>query len=138
MTRSWKIMSVFALLVSLALLVVPRIFPVCGVTVQTAGGAMAPMRCFYTLQAEYLMALASLLVSGALFCTLGSEARRLLGLFLVLLGAIIVVLAQRWAVGVCAGPEAPCHLTRTLTVAGGVVLVITGGILSRLASSADA
>jgi hypothetical protein len=105
--------------------------------VQTAGGAMVPMRCFYTFQAVFLMALASLLVSGALFCALGAEGRLLLGLFLALLGAIIVVLAQPWAIGVCACPDAPCHQTRALTVGGGVALVAAGAILSRLAFTAD-
>lgn len=132
MSRSWRITSALALIAGLALLVIPRLWPACGMMVRTASGGMVPMRCFYSFQAEFLLGLVALLVSGALFCSLGTEARGVLGFVLTLLGIIIVIIPQSWAIGICADPDAPCHMTRALTVGGGTALFLTGGILSHL------
>ena len=135
MSASWKCLSVFSLVDGLFLLTVPTAFPLCGAMVRTDAGGMVPMRCFYAIQALFLLALASLLTSGALFGIRESEARRLLGWFLMLLGGIVLIIPLAWAIGVCGASEAPCHLTCAAIFVGGALQLSAGGILSRLAVS---
>lgn len=121
-----SITAIFASVISLGLLVGPRLFPICRTMLETVGGGMVPMRCHYTYQAEFLISLTSLLASGALFFVREEEGRRLTGWGLALLGVLTILLPQSWVIGVCAGPGAPCGLTYRWTVTGGALLVASG------------
>jgi hypothetical protein len=92
------------------------------------------MRCHYTYQVEFLVALATLVVSGALFFVRGEEGRRLIGWFLALLGGLTILLPQSWVIGICANPDEHCHLTYWWTIAGGILLVASGVVIAWLAS----
>lgn len=134
MEKKWSITAGIAIVISLALLIIPKFFPICAMMVETAKGGAVPMRCFYTYQAEFLISLVSLLVAGALFFLKGGEARRLAGLFLILLGAITILLPQSWVIGICADAGAPCRLTTIWTIGAGLLLILAGGYAALLAS----
>ena len=137
MTKNEKKINIaagVAVVISLAQLFIPKIFPICQNMIMTASGGMNPMRCHYTYQAEFLVALSSLFVAVALYFVHGAEGRRLIGGFLSLLGAITLLLPQSWFIGICANPNEPCQVTYWWTVAGGFLLVIAGGIIVWLAS----
>jgi len=53
--------------------------------VKTAAGGAVPMRCYYTYQAEFILAFVTLVTAGMMFFLKDVAARRLSGLFLVLL-----------------------------------------------------
>ncbi len=134
MEKKLSIIAGIAAVISLSLLIIPRIFPV-GMLMATASGSMIPMDDFYTYQAEFLIALAALLVTGTLFFLKGAEARQLSGLFLVLLGAIIVLLPTSWVIGVWSGDN---HLTVAWTIIGGLLLILAGGLAAWLAAKIEA
>lgn len=118
---------------SFALLAIPRLAPICEMAMTAATGETSPMRCYYTYRAELLISLSALIVSGSLFFVRGAEGRRLSGLFLVLLGALAILLPQSWIIGICPKGDAPCHLTYAWTLAGGIILIAIGTILAWLA-----
>lgn len=120
-------MAWIALVISLALVVLPRIVPVC--TGIAANGN--PMRCHYAYQAEFLVVLLAVILSGSLFFLHTSEARLLTGFVLIMLGIIIVVLPQPWAIGICFRGMS-CEKTTFFTVAGGGLLALTGAIIAWL------
>jgi hypothetical protein len=133
MEKKLSIIAGIAAVISLSLLIIPRIFPV-GMLMATTGGSMIPMDDFYTYQAEFLIALAALLVAGTLFFLGGAEARQLAGLFLVLLGAIVVLIPAHWVIGVWSGDN---HLTVAWTIVGGLLLILMGGLAARLANKIE-
>lgn len=122
MEKKRRIAAVIAVVISLTLLIVPRIFPV-GMLVETVSGSKIPMEGFYAFQAEFLIALASLLVAGTLFFLKEAEARRLSGLFLALLGAIVILIPQSWVIGVCNHDN---RFTVAWTIIGGLLLILAG------------
>ncbi|MGD0152869.1 MAG: DUF4418 family protein [Thermacetogeniaceae bacterium] len=134
MEKKLGIIAGIAAVISLSLLIVPRIFPV-GMLVATASGSMIPMKGFYAYQAEFLIALAALLVAGSLFILKGAEARQLSGLFLVLLGAIVVLIPTSWVIGVCPDDN---HLTVAWTIIGGLLLILAGGLAAWLTVKIEA
>jgi len=133
MDKKWKVAAWIAVGLSIALIVIPRVFPICG-AMETASGQVSHTRCYYTYQAEFLLSLSALLVSASLFFIRGAEGRRLGGLFLALLGALTILLPQSWIIGICSEPDAHCHLTYAWTLAGGIVLIIIGAVLVGLSS----
>lgn len=134
MEKKLGIIASIAAVISLSLLIVPRIFPV-GMLVATASGSMIPMKGFYAIQAEFLIALAALLVAGSLLFLKGAEARQLSGLFLALLGAIVVLIPTPWVIGVCSDDN---HLTVIWTIIGGLLLILAGGLAAWLAVKIEA
>jgi hypothetical protein len=133
MEKKRRIAAGIAVAICLTLLIIPRIFPV-GMLVETVSGSQIPMSGFYAFQAEFLIALASLLVAGTLFFLKGGEARRLAVLFLALLGAIIILFPQSWVIGVCAHDN---RFTITWTIIGGLLLILTGLYTAWIAYKAD-
>lgn len=120
-----KILAMLAAVISLALLALPRIMPIC--TGLDAGGN--PMRCHYAYQAEFLVTLPAVVLAGGLFVVRSAEARSLAGFMLSLLGLVIIVLPQPWAVGICFRGMA-CEKTALFTVLGGGLLALTGAIVA--------
>ena len=102
-----------AVAISAALLVLPRIFPIC--TGLGAGGK--PMVCHYTFQAEFIIG----------FILRTDEARQWSGFLLILLGLSVVVLPQPWALGLCPHASGACHKTAFFINIGGLLLALTGG-----------
>lgn len=122
-----KVTAGIALAVSLILLILPRIIPVC--TGLAPDGS--PMRCHYAYQAEFLVVLLAVVIAGSLFVLRTAEARLLAGFMLLLVGLIIIVLPQDWAVGICFRGMA-CEKTTFFTVAGGGLLALTGAAVTWL------
>lgn len=120
-----KVMAGIAMAVSLILLILPRIIPIC--TGLAPGGS--PMRCHYAYQAEFLVVLLAVVISGSLFVVRTAETRLFAGFVLLLLGIIIIVLPQSWAVGICFRGMA-CEKTTFFTVAGGGLLALTGAAVA--------
>jgi len=122
--NQYKILSWTALLISLVLLILPRIVPIC----TGLAGGVQPMQCHYAYQAEFIVTLLAVILSGSLFVLTTSEARLLNGLVILLLGGIILILPQPWAIGIC--PEAgACHKTTFFITIGGGLLTLTGALL---------
>lgn len=119
--NSYKIVSWVAVITSIALLVLPRLVPIC-TGLSKEGG---PMRCHFAFQAEFLVVLLAAILSAALLVLRTAEARLLNGFTILLLGIIIVVLPQPWAVGICEHGGA-CHKTTFFAGAGGGLLTLAG------------
>lgn len=115
----YKVAAGIALLTSAFLLALPRIVPIC--TGLTPAGE--PMRCHYAFQSEFIIALIAVIISLSLFVIRTYEARALSGLLLGLLGAVVIILPQPWAVGICE-PAGICHKTAYFGNIAGTVLIL--------------
>lgn len=120
-----KVLAGIAVAISLILLILPRIIPIC--TGLAPGGS--PMRCHYAYQAEFLVVLLAVVIAASLFVVRTAEARLFSGFVLLLLGIVIIVLPQPWAVGICFRGMA-CEKTAFFTVAGGGLLILTGAAVT--------
>ena len=118
-----KILAWVVLLLSLVLLLLPRIIPIC-----TGLADSKPMVCHYTYQAEFLVTLLAVIVAGGLFVLRTAEARLLSGFILALLGIIVVVLPQSWAIGLCT--YGGCQKTVFFSVGGGGLLALVGAAIA--------
>jgi hypothetical protein len=119
--NGYKIVSWFAAVTSIVLLVLPRLVPIC-TGLSKEGG---PMRCHFAFQAEFLVVLLAVILSVALSVLRTAEARLLNGFTILLLGIIIVVLPQPWAIGICEHGGA-CHKTAFFAGVGGGLLTLAG------------
>lgn len=116
-----KIMAWTAVALSAFLLLLPRIVPIC-TSLSAAGN---PMKCHYAYQAEFVVTLLALLIAGSLLVLRTSEAGMLAGTLLFMLGIIILVLPQPWAVDSCFRGMA-CEKTKFFTFTGGILLSLAG------------
>jgi len=112
---------------ALALVLTPRFVPPCTPAVELA----PPMRCHWTFQADFLLAVAALIVAGALWIVSHAEARRVVGGVLVLFGLLVIAVTQPWGIGLCGGSQMPCHHTAhwlwlwaALLIGDGVFIVV--------------
>ncbi|MDR3590534.1 MAG: DUF4418 family protein, partial [Negativicutes bacterium] len=85
----------------------------------------SPMQCHFAFQAEFLITLLALILSGALLVLRTAEAKFLAGFVIFLLGLVIVIIPQPWALGLCEDGGA-CHRTGFFETIGGALLVLTG------------
>lgn len=122
--KSYRIVSWIAVVTSIALLVLPRLVPVC-TGLSKAGG---PMRCHFTFQAEFLVILLAVILSASLLVLRTTEAQLLNGFTVLLLGLIITVLPQPWATGICEHGGA-CHQTACYMAIGGGILTLAGAAI---------
>ena len=68
--------------------------------------------------------LACLILSVTLFVLRSNEARLLAGFIIALLGIIIVILPQAWAIGICPPGMGSCHKTTFfVTIAAGLLTI---------------
>ena len=119
---------------ALALAFTPRWVEPCTPTVETA----APMHCHWSFQADFLLAVAALIVAGALWVVDHPAARRIVGLGLVLLGGLIVAVTQPWGIGLCGNPHMPCHHTAHWLWLESALLIADGWFIAvRARVSAD-
>lgn len=120
----YKTLSWSAILLSAILLVLPRVIPICN-GVSAEGN---PMQCHYAYQAEFLISLLALIVAAALLVLKTAEARTLSGFILLLLGVIVAILPQPWAIGICVHGGA-CSKTAFFSTIIGSLLGLTGALL---------
>lgn len=123
----YKIAAWVAVIISLVLLILPRVVPIC----PGLGGDGSPMRCHYAYQAEFIVTLLAVILAGSLLVVRTAEARLLNGFVVCLLGAGIIVLLQPWAVGICPHGGA-CHKTAFFTTIGGGLLALAGAFIAWL------
>jgi len=88
---------------AIALLLSPRLVPPCDGTM--------PMRCHWTFEVEWLLAISVLVVAGSLWIVRRAEARRVIGAVLAWFGLLVVAVSQPWVVGLCGHSDMACHLT---------------------------
>jgi Domain of unknown function (DUF4418) len=69
------------------------------------------MRCHWTFQAEFPLALAALAVAGALWLFRAPEARRVVGLGLILVALLVLVVPLPGVIGLCGNSMMACHRT---------------------------
>ncbi len=120
----YKIVSWLAFIISIVLLILPRILPIC--TGLDDGG---PMQCHYAYQAEFIITLLAVILSGSLLVLRTTEARLLAGFIVFLLGIVVIVLPQPWAIGICLHLSTPCHKTTFFETIGGGLLALTGAFI---------
>ncbi|WP_196590427.1 DUF4418 family protein [Pectinatus frisingensis] len=120
--KLYKPLAWISLIVSIVLLFLPRIVPIC---TDLAGG-MNPMRCHYTYQAEFLVGLLAVIISFSLFVLHTLEAKKLASFIISLLGIIVILLPQSWVIGICIHPASACHRTTAITICLGILLVLVG------------
>jgi hypothetical protein len=119
-----KLIYWVALLISLSLLLLPKLLPICEVV-----AGKPPMRCFYTYQAEFLMALLAVIIASGLFFAKEAETKKFIGSFLFILGIIILILPEAWAIGLCSHGDSACHST-THWITGASILLSLSGVAS--------
>jgi hypothetical protein len=119
-----KITKWLAVLASISLIVLPKFISVCDVA-----GKGSPMRCFFTYQAEFLLALLALIVAISLFFTKETESKKITGFFLFIIGVIILSLPASWVIGLCNHGDSPCHTTAAWTGGASIVLAFNGAII---------
>ncbi|MDU4960481.1 MAG: DUF4418 family protein [Sporomusaceae bacterium] len=125
-----------ALVIALAILILPRLIPVCTGQMQLANGMTAPMVCHYAFQAVFFIALLAVIAAAALFVVRTAEARSLTGFFLLLLGLGVISLPQSWFIGICPHGGA-CAKTAFFTTLGGALLSVSGAVLIWLHRGGD-
>jgi uncharacterized membrane protein YhaH (DUF805 family) len=121
----YKLLSWLALLISIILLILPRIVPICN---GTDNGH--PMQCHYAYQAEFIVTLLAVILSASLLVVRTAEARLLASVIILLLGISIIVLPQSWAIGIC--ENGSCGKTTFFECIGGGVLAVTGALIALL------
>jgi len=96
---------------ALAMALTPRLVPPCEGQLETTAGVPVPMHCHWTFQIEFLLAVAVLIVAGALWVVRHGEARQIIGGVSVLYGLLVIAVPQPWAIGLCGGSQMSCHHT---------------------------
>lgn len=117
----YKLLSWGAVILSVALLVLPRILPIC--TGVGAGGN--PMKCHYAYEAEFIIALLAVIAAAAALVLRTSEARLWNCFVLLLLGISVIVLPQPWVIGICPHGGACAKTTFFTTIGGGLLTLIS-------------
>jgi hypothetical protein len=110
---------------ALALVLTPRFVPPCTPRIETA----SPMHCHWTFQADFLVAVAALIVTGALWTVHHAEARRVVGGVLALFGLLVIAVTQSWGIGLCGNSEMPCHHTAHWLWLWATLLIGDGGFI---------
>ncbi|MDR3348171.1 MAG: DUF4418 family protein [Acidaminococcales bacterium] len=123
MNKVYKGLSAFSLLISLWLLAIARLFPIC-----SGLGNGRPMPCHYTYQAVFLFALLAAIASLGLFALRTDEAKAAAGFFVFAVGVFILALPQSWASGICAHGGS-CAKTAFFSNIGAAALAASGAFL---------
>jgi len=117
-----KLIPSICLLLSLWLLVVPLLFPICVSQVH----GMGHMACWYTWHAEPFNAMLAVIISSYLMFTSNSQVKKALGLVLCICGFIAAALPQSWGLGMCMKETMACHTTYLYTLVGAIPLFLLG------------
>ncbi|MBM7865592.1 DUF4418 family protein [Heliobacterium gestii] len=132
MDRKWTLLAYVSMFLSVALLATPKFAPICTEMMITQSGAAVPMRCHYAFQAEYLVGIFALLLSGGLLALKESGGRRVLSLLLIASGAFVFLIPQSWLIGICAKDTMDCHRTAHWMYAWAGLLIANSGFLAWL------
>lgn len=128
--RSSRAFGVAALLCGALVILIPTVIaPVCEARVETKGGMLVPMRCFYVARAEIPIG-ALLALAGALLFVLGhrKEAGVALTAIVAALG-VVTILVPTALIGTCGNPEMECNVaTRPALVLLGAATFLLGGL----------
>ncbi|MBC9784376.1 DUF4418 family protein [Heliobacterium chlorum] len=138
MESRWRILAYTSILLSAALLVTPKVLPICRDLMITQSSSVVPMRCHYAYQAEFLVSLLALLISGSLLVVKGLEGRRITSLFLVFSGFLVFFIPQKWLIGICGNTAMDCHHTIHWMYGWAGLLILNGFTLTWLAGKNDA
>ncbi|MCW2277706.1 DUF4418 family protein [Heliophilum fasciatum] len=133
MKSRWNYFGYAAIFFSLALLVTPKIVPICRELVITQSGSAIPMRCHYAYQAAFLISLFALLIAGSLLVVKEQVGQRILGLLLAISGLVIFLIPQSWLIGICGKSTMDCHHTVGWMYLWAGLLGVTGLISTWLA-----
>ena len=125
-----RVSNALAILAGLALVLSPHFVPPCGHQIGAAGGMSGAMRCHWTFQVESLLAVAVVLVAGALWVVPHPQARRVVGGGLILFGLLVVAVTQSWVVGLCGNAAMACHETAHWLWLWSGLLVAVGGFVA--------
>lgn len=125
-SKYYRLANLLAFLLAVALAATPRLFPPCAHEIATASGASVAMRCHWTFQVEFLLAIALLVAAGALWVTDHPEARRVAGFGLVLLALLVLAVPLHWVIGLCGNSAMACHRTAHWTWLWGGFLALDG------------
>jgi len=124
--KSQKIVAWFAIIISIILLFLPRIIPICTGRIDLGGGELMPMECHFAYQAEFIIALLAVIFSASLLILRTFEGRSLASFLVFLLGMIIIIIPQPWAIGICPPGSGGCHKTTFFVTIGGALLTLAG------------
>lgn len=111
METRWKIIGFLALVVTLTLLFLPKLVPICSALVATASGGQMPMRCYFTFRAQSLLALTGLFTAATIFFTRNKEARMVTGIVMAVIGIMMFILPLPGISGICRHDHAACQNT---------------------------
>jgi hypothetical protein len=134
MRKLWFPTAGAAVAVGVALLAIPKVFPICDEMLQTAGGGATPMHCYYTYQAEFWVCLVLLLVGIGMFFLRGAEARRVAGLSLIALAVVALQFPRSSVIGICHGSGHGCPRT-TAWLTGALVIELLVGATALVTAS---
>ncbi|SDF24821.1 DUF4418 family protein [Sporomusa acidovorans] len=123
--KAYKLLSWSAILLSVILLLLPRLIPICtGLAADNS-----PMRCHYAYQAEFIVALLAFILAGSLLVLRRAEARILSGFLILLVSIIVIILPQPWAIGICLHGGACAKTTFFITIAGSLLGLVGAAIV---------
>ena len=120
-----KCFNSLALLAAIGLLFAPVLFPICPVEL-----GKPPMRCFYVYRAELLFAGLAVIGAVALFRVKTREARKVLGIGILLLALIIFSLPFSGVIGICGHAASPCHITAIFSCGVSILLALSGAVIA--------
>ncbi len=118
--NKYKIFSWGAVIISIWLLILPRIIPICNGLSKSG----SPMNCHYAYQAEFIVMLLAVILASALLVLRTAEARLLTGFIIILLAIIIIVLPEPWAIGIC--EDGACQKTTFFATISASLLALAG------------
>lgn len=113
----------FAVIISISLLFLPRLVPICTGHAKV-GGQSLPMACHYAYQAEFIIGLLAVIVAASLFVLRTAEGKLFASLLILLLGLVVVIIPQPWVIGIC--PEGGCQKTTFFVTIGGILYSLAG------------
>ena len=125
--------GIILIVLAVSIAVIPQ-FTTCGSqgkTITTSTGAVIPMKCTWTGQAELALSLTLFAVGVLLLISRRKESIRNLSFMAIILGALVILLPTN-LIGVCGTPGMICNavmmpamiFTGTLTIFTGIAVLI--------------
>lgn len=121
----YKLIAWFATVISICLLILPRLFPICTGRARV-GGELLPMACHYAYQAEFIIGLLAVIAAVSLFVLRTFEAKTFASFLILLFGLVMIIIPQTWAIGIC--PEGACQKTTFFVILGSILYSLAGAV----------
>ena len=125
MMERLKILSIIQAVSSFAILVVPKIFPVCDML--NAQGQ--PMKCVYTYQVVFIVGVVAFLLTLEIFFIKTALWKKIIEILILVLSIVLYVLPTHWGLGICMHETSPCHQTAFWTSIFSFVLFLSAGFV---------